>query len=264
MNQQTTNCETQESDETSPGEVIREMTAGELLRAEFGIPQQGLHWLLYQAPYRPTVARYVEVDHWSGNGTTYQHGDGWLREGVFEAARAFMSECKRETPGLWSHRKVAGRFKLRPPAGHVSTKPTTAEPASSRSRAGRTVPRINLRRISPDDLADAHGFADDWAAGTLDAESLSQDAVEKLAFLKYGLPRWAVTLILHSETYRPEPTEWRRPPRPRAPLMGVSWNPQDAHRAVLQFISECKPGARQLWSHPHVREKFKLRPPATT
>lgn len=259
MNQHTTTRETQQSAE---GEIIDRYSAGWMLRREFGIPDQAMSWLLFQAAYRPQVARYVDVDLGEAFGTTIRQADGWNRADVLAAARVFMTECTKATPSLWTHPKIAGRFRLRPPADPAITG-APATTSIERPRAGRKVPSINLRRISPDDLADAKGFADDWAEGVLTDESLSEDALAKLGFLRYGLPSYAVHLALTFEPYKPEAVAWVKLPRPRGPMIPTRWRPQEAHAAVLAFIAECRPAKGGHWTHPHMKDRFKLRHPDT-
>jgi hypothetical protein len=242
--------------------IVRHLDANGFLKAEYGIPSEGAFWLLYKAPYRPEPASYRDV-YFPATDSTVKTVDGWTKAAIREAARHFMAECFKVTACFWSHRKVAGRFRIRPPADLVLDGSTPMPPCAERPRAGRKVPRHSLKRISPDDLADFGGFADDWAEGKLEQPSLSLDDITNLAFMKYGLPRDAVHLAIEFEPYKPEPVEWLKPWRPRVGPIGIRWHPEDAHRAVLAFIAECKRGTGQRWSHPHVKKRFKLTPPVT-
>jgi hypothetical protein len=246
-----------------PGLITSECDAASMLWSQYRIPEAGTRWLLHQAPYRPVEAEGVDMPVSLDPPLSIRVATAWNEANLQSAARKFMSECKKETASLWSHRQVAGRFKLQPPADQVFAAPEFAGYAGVQPRAGRRIPML-YRRNSPDALADAQGFADDWKRGALEQKSVSAQEVTQLALLAYGLPRDAVRAILHRESYKPDPTEWFQPFRPRAAPVGAKWRPEDVHRAVLQFISECKPGARRFWSHPRVRETFKLRPPVLT
>ena len=100
----------------TPGTVLDAFFAELRLQAKYGIPRAGAHWLLHQAPYRPSEARGcdVEVPQRDSGISVLRAVTAWDADRIDTAALTFVSECRQETKTLWSHPRVKGRFKLRP------------------------------------------------------------------------------------------------------------------------------------------------------
>jgi|GEM_PF-4628939 len=87
-----------------------------MLRVKYGISDAGTKWMLHEAPYRPPEVEGYDFDYGlvgRPDIPSSRHATAWNDKRIDDAAQTFITECRQESPTLWSHPKVKGRFKLR-------------------------------------------------------------------------------------------------------------------------------------------------------
>lgn len=99
-----------------PGTIEGKFEVFLILQSKYGISEAATGWLLERAPYRPPEVDGIDLEvPGRPDLPPMRFVYAWNEERIHAAALTFISECRQETNTLWSHPRVKGRFKLRPP-----------------------------------------------------------------------------------------------------------------------------------------------------